>query len=248
MRTSAGSPCSASSHLPSSATRRPNCSTNSSTLSSSSRSSVAAPLGREFGAARLADNELRREDHDPALLRGATVDPIHEQLRGDSTECLGRLGHHRQEWPQDGDVLNIVERDQRDILGHRQAVLTNRPHGARRGQIVNGKDRRWAGFKSEQRLHGPVTAGQVDRRLAQQLWLEPHPSRLQRLLVATPPVARGRDGRRLGNNGYPAVPKGNEMLDEPTRAADAVALDDVTLDAAHGTVDEHKRGAVALET
>ena len=73
------------------------------------------------------------------------------------------------------------------------------------------------------------------------------PGRRQGLFIPTPPITRGRDGQCFRDDGNPAVAKGDEMLDEPPRAADAVALDHIAVDAKHRAVDEHEWDPVVFE-
>ena len=130
---------------------------------------------------------------------------------------------------------------------------TSRPACAHRfdraesDEVVDGEHRGGRVLEREQPAHPLVTAGGVDRRVCDERRIDRDPGGGQGGLVASPPVACGRHLVGLDDEADAAMAERDQVLDELSRAAEAVAEDDVGLDAGNGAVDQHERDAELRE-
>ena len=196
------------------------------------------------GAARPADDELGGEDDHARALGPAALDALEQELRAERAERLRRLLHHGQERVQPRGVLDVVEADERDVVG-------NLEPGGRTASIAPSATRLLTVKTAVGRLRRARAAAACPRSrrvgstvdVRDQRRIEPGSRRRQRGLVAPPTVARGRDVVGLDDEADAAVAERDQVLDELPRAARAVAEDGVGVDAGDGAVDQHERDA-----
>ena len=168
-------------------------------------------------------------------------EPIEQELRAQRPERLRRLLHDREERIQARRVFDVVEADERHVVGNLETGRANRFDRAESDEVVDGEHRGGRILEREQPAHPLVTAGGIDRRVCDERRIDRDPGGGQGGLVASPPVARGRDLVGLDDEADAAMAERDQVLDELPRAAEAVAEDDVGLDAGNGAVDQHER-------
>ena len=161
---------------------------------------------------------------------GLAGDALEQELAPEAAERLGRLVDHRQERRQHREVLDVVEADERHVLGNRQAALAQRLHRADRGHVVDREDR------GRQRRRAPAPAGSRGSRRSGRPWCGRRrssrtgmPGGGERLAVALQPVAPGRGVVGVGEVRDVAVADRDQVLDQPAGAGDAVADDEVAV-------------------
>ena len=99
--------------------------------------------------------------HDIADRRSeAATDPFEEQLGGATAEPVGILGNGGDARFDDVGDLDVVERDQRDLV--LQLELVQRPHRTGCGEVLSGEERgRCRPGVSEQLVHRSLGSGGV---------------------------------------------------------------------------------------
>ena len=115
-----------------------------------------------------------------------------------ATHRFGRLRRAGEE-RRVGHDLYVVERDDRQVLGHTDTQLAGRVDQAEAEEIVSGNDRRWAVRAGQQVAPGAVTTFTGVRRTPCKSRRNLQVVVVQR--VAEPPLAlaRRRDIRRTGD-------------------------------------------------
>ena len=166
-----------------------------------------------------------------------------EQLRAERAERLRRLFHRRQKRIEPRRVLDVVEADERDVVGDLEPGCAHRLDRAERNEVVDGEDRRGSVRELEQPGHPGRASARVRRGLRHQRRVEGDAGGVQRRLIPLSAVAGGRDVVRLHDEPDPSVSERDEMVDELARAARAVAEDDVAVDTRDGAIDEDERNA-----
>src|SRR5204862_1158762 len=91
--------------------------------------------------------------------------------------------------------------------------------------------------------HGLEPAVRIRGRLGDERWVERYARRTQRRFVSPTAFACARNLVLLDDQTNAPVAEPDQMLDEPLRAADAVADDLVAVDSGDRSVDQHERDA-----
>ena len=173
-------------------------------------------------------------------LRAAAGDAIEQELRAHRPERLCRLLHDGEEGIQARGVFDVVEADERDVVGNLETGCAHRFDRAESDEVVDGEHRGRRIVELEQPAHPLVTAGGIDCRVCDERRIDRDPGGGQGGLVASPPVACGRHLVGLDDEADAAMAERDQVLDELSRPAEAVAEDDVGLDAGNRAVDQHE--------
>ena len=156
-------------------------------------------------------------------------------------ECLRRLLHDGEEGIESRGVLDVVEADERHIVGDLEPDLAHRLDRAEGDEIVDREYRGGGIVQLEEPLHALEAPTRVDGGLGDNRRIEHDAGRPERGLVAPPAVASSRDLVRLHDEADPAVAKRDQVLHELVRATHAVAEDGVDVDPGHRPADQDER-------
>src|SRR5207247_1189729 len=127
-----------------------------------------------------------------------------------------------------------------DVVRNLEAGVAHGFDRSERDEIVDGEHRRRAILGREETAHTLEPAVRIRGRLRHERRVEWQARSLERRLVALTPLTRARDLVLLDDQADPAVAEPDQMLDEPLRAADAVADDRVAVDSGDRSVDQHE--------
>src|SRR6478736_2903532 len=177
---------------------------------------------------RGPDDELGREQRPGRDL--AIRDPFQECASGGVPELVGRQPDRGEGWVEIGGKRDVVEADDRDVVGNPSTGLAQGADGAE-GDDVAGHEGRIEGGPGQQLGHRRVAAGGIESALGHQLRRGVEAGRLQGEAVAVEAVLGGGvDQRSVGDAGDPAVAERDQVLHRATRPRDVVDVDTWRID------------------
>ena len=126
-------------------------------------------------------------------LRPSTRDAVEQELRSHRPERFRRLLHHGKEGIEAGGVIDVVEADERNIVGDLEPGLTHGFDRAEGYEVVDGEYRGGRIRELEKASHALETPARVNRYVCDDRRIELDPCVRQGGFVASPPVARSRN-------------------------------------------------------